>query len=128
MRTRLLCISPYFPPLVNAEAICSGKIINELLRIGIEVTVLSVAYGEANVGAVYDNSSLWRRLSAVDVSIPPHGHLTKFASGPLAVKYHVSSWPRWMHRALRVAVDIHQSNPFQVIYSRSYPMIAHVAA
>src|SRR5688500_4350998 len=102
-RIRLLCISPFFPPLVNAEAICSGKMDGELVRAGVDVTVLSVAYGANLPGIVYDNSTLWQHLETLDVAIPPHGYLTKLASGFLALRYQVSSWPRWMHRVLRVA-------------------------
>src|SRR5688572_12795623 len=118
-RTRLLCISPYFPPLVNAEATCSGKLINELAAAGVDVTVLTVAYGQHHEGAAYDRSLLWHPLQSVTVPIPPHGNQAKWLSAILASRYQVSSWPRWLHEILRVATDMHTQEPFQVIYSRS---------
>jgi hypothetical protein len=127
-RTRLLCISPYFPPLANAESICSGKMINELRRAGLDVTVLTVAYRADHPGAVYDESLLWRGLKSITTAIPTHGNIAKPRSGLLAIKYQVSSWPRWIHKVVRVATEMHTNRPFQMLYSRSYPMVAHVAA
>jgi hypothetical protein len=102
--------------------------INELVREGIDVTVLSVAYGTTLPGILYDPSVLWHHLKMLDVAIPAHGDVTKLRSASLALKYQVSAWPRWIHRVARTAMTLHKRNPYQAIYSRSYPMVAHVAA
>src|SRR5438093_10090421 len=127
-RNRLLCISPYFPPLVNAEATCSGKVINELVRAGVDVTAISIAYPKGHPDYAFDESPVWRDLERFEIAISGHGRVPKLFSGPLAIKYQVSSFPRWLHEVLRVAKDLHKTDPFRVIYSRSYPIVAHVAA
>jgi hypothetical protein len=37
---RMLIISPFFPPMVNAEAFCAGKFVGGLMSAGVGVSVI----------------------------------------------------------------------------------------
>ncbi len=124
---RILCLSPFFAPLANAEAFCGSKIALHLLDAGIDLTVFDVDYtGHRKFSR--DTSPMWQPLESVTVSTPSDGATTKLFSIPFGVRFLSPDWPRWMAAVLKKARRIHRERPFDVIYSRSLPNIAHIAA
>src|SRR5437899_1689706 len=109
---RLLCVSPYFPPLMNAEAIVTAKVINELALSGVDVTVISAAYPKDNADYWFDESRLWRNVKSLVIPIPHHADAPKVQSAVRALTYQVSSWARWLHAVIRRASELHAQRPF----------------
>jgi glycosyltransferase involved in cell wall biosynthesis len=124
---RVLCLSPFFAPLANAEAFCGGKAALSLLDAGVDLTVMAVDYhGHGKFSN--DPSPLWARLQDVTIAIPPPGGRSKYLSVPLAVRFQTAEWSRWIAATVERAKELHRAKPFDVIYSRGLPNIAHVAA
>jgi hypothetical protein len=125
-RLRILCISPLFVPESTSEAFCSAKMIRALMDCDIEVKV--IAFGP-NVSRPmpYDESNIWKSfnqklvdyISVQPVSMP----YLLFA----AIRYRTINWARWVNAVMGDAIACHKEKPFDIIYSRSLPMIAHVA-
>lgn len=124
---RVLCISPFFAPLANAEAFCGGKVALDLLDAGVDLTVLTVDYA-SHPKFSYDTSALWAPLRENTHAIPPHGLTSKFFSAPLGLRFFSADWARWLGATLVKARQLHRLQPFDVIYSRGIPNIAHIAA
>ncbi len=123
---RVLCVSPFFAPLANAEAFCGGKVALDLLAEGVDLTVLTVDYSSHHKFS-YDSSDLWAPLRAITHAIPPHGETSKFFSAPLGLRFCSPDWARWLGATLAKARQLHR-RPFDVIYSRGIPNVAHIAA
>ncbi len=124
---RVLCLSPFFAPLANAEAFCGSKVALHLLEAGVDLTVLDVDYTGHPKFSV-DPSTLWKPLERITTSIPPHGGRPKFFSIPLGIRYGTPEWSRWIRAAVATARRLHRERPFDLIYSRSLPNVAHIAA
>jgi glycosyltransferase involved in cell wall biosynthesis len=124
---RVLCISPFFAPIANAEAFCGGKTALSLLDANVELKVFSVDYSGHPKFSI-DPSLLWQRLESVTDSTPPDAKKPKFLSGPLAIRYLSPEWSRWISAIVAKAKRLHREMPFDLIYSRSLPNIAHIAA
>jgi hypothetical protein len=124
---RVLCISPFFSPLANAEAFCGGKVALQLLKAGVDLTVCDVDYQEHGKFSK-DNSALWEPLSKITFSTPPDGNLSKLWSGFLGIRYLSPSWSRWIAATVSKVKSLHNANGFQVVYSRGFPNMAHIAA
>lgn len=123
---RVLCLSPFFAPLANAEAFCGGKTALHLLDAGIDLTVCSVDYaGHRKFSR--DPSALWSPLEHITTSIPPDGGKPKFLSLPLSLRYQCIEWARWIAATRSHVQELHREQPFDVIYSRGLPNVAHVA-
>ncbi|MGE3803663.1 MAG: glycosyltransferase [Gemmataceae bacterium] len=124
---RVLCISPFFAPLANAEAFSGGKVGLALLEAGLDFSAVSIDYtGHTKFST--DRSSTWSALACSTTAVPPTGHITKLLSVPLGFRYGVLEWSRWVHAVVRIALARHRERPFDVIYSRGLPNVAHVAA
>ena len=123
---RILCISPLFVPASTSEAFCSAKMIKALIDCDIDMKVFSFG---PNVSRPmpYDESSLWKSFNETLVnyiSVHPVGiHYLLFA----AIRYRTITWARWVNAVMKYAMDCHKENPFNIIYSRSLPMVAHIA-
>jgi H2-forming N5,N10-methylenetetrahydromethanopterin dehydrogenase-like enzyme len=67
---RVLCISPLFPPLADAEAFCGGKMVYALIAAGHDVVVLCEPPSPTRLA---DTSSYWKQLESVVryVDVPP---------------------------------------------------------
>jgi len=124
---RVLCLSPFFAPLANAEAFCGSKVALHLLEAGVDLTVLDVDYTGHKKFSV-DPSTLWQPLEQITTSIPPDGGQPKYLSIPLGIRYGTPEWSRWIRAAVTTARRLHRERPFNVIYSRSLPNVAHLAA
>jgi glycosyltransferase involved in cell wall biosynthesis len=123
---RVLCVSPFFAPIANAEAFCGAKVALALAEAGVELSVISVDYA-AHPKYKPDPSGLWGRLREVAKAIPPDGGRSKSLSIPLGLRYLTPEWSRWVHATVGEALRQHRAKPFDVLYSRGLPNIAHVA-
>lgn len=125
-RVRILCISPFFPPTVNSEAFCSGKMVKALLDAGLDISVLHCS----NVNGSRpgrDESNFWRSLEDVstDVVIPAVNNRLRTIA--LAARYRTHFYVRWIDAIVRRARELHAEQNFDVVYSRSLPTVAHLA-
>lgn len=124
---RVLCLSPFFAPLANAEAFCGGKVALHLLEAGVGLTVCDADYaGHRKFSR--DASPLWQPLERITSSVPPGGHKSKFFSVPLGLRYQTPDWSRWIAATVANARRLHRDRPFDVVYSRGLPNVAHIAA
>src|SRR5664280_614399 len=124
---RILCLSPFFAPLANAEAFCGAKAALHLLEAGADLTVIAVDYA-GHPRFSRDGSAMWQPLERITSSIPPHGGRSKFLSVPLGLRYLTPEWSRWIAATVAHARRLHRDQPFDVVYSRALPNVAHVAA
>jgi glycosyltransferase involved in cell wall biosynthesis len=124
---RVLCLSPFFAPSANAEAFCGAKVGLALLKAGVDFSAVSVDYS-GHAKFTTDSSGLWSTLVRHTTAVPPAGGTPKLLSAPLGFRYGTLEWSRWVHAVVRLAVARHRERPFDVIYSRGLPNIAHVAA
>jgi glycosyltransferase involved in cell wall biosynthesis len=124
---RVLCLSPFFAPLANAEAFCGGKVALHLLQAGVDLTVLGVDY-EGHRKFSRDSSPLWKPLTSITSSIAPSGGKSKLFSPPLGLRYLSPDWSRWIAAAVSTACRLHRQQPFDLVYSRGLPNFAHVTA
>jgi glycosyltransferase involved in cell wall biosynthesis len=122
---RVLCFSPLFPPSANSEAFCSAKMVLALLARGLDVEVIRLAQIGKQTAADY--SEQWRSLGCRTRSVETLEGRRTLILLPLALKYRTISGLRWIHGSIRTARQLHKATPFNVVYSRSMPWIAHVA-
>lgn len=125
---RILCISPAFVPLADPEAFCGGKMVLALREQGADVVVLYDPGLERQPGARLDDSDLWKTLKQSTVAVAPPEKRSRLASAYYAVRFmSLHMHPRWVARVVEHAVRLHAEKPFDVVYSRSLPVRAHVA-
>lgn len=99
--------------------------VRALINLGIDVRVI-FARNIRGGSFPLDHSALWEstRDVATDISLPT-------AKDPLrslraAFRYQ-SFHARWLSQVVRHAMRMHRKREFHVVYSRSWPMVAHVA-
>jgi len=122
---RILCISPLFPPVADSEAFCAAKIVNALLQNGASVTVLSS--NNIRKGVRHDRSPMWDSLREVIVDVPQLMQPNLLQSIVTASKFQTPFFARWVGTVFRVVKQLHRLSKFDVVYSRSLPMVAHIA-
>lgn len=122
---RILCISPLFPPAADAEAFCAGKLVLALRDAGCEIEVLYS--GNFCPGARQDDSGLWKSLSSCSHDVPIPAAASAWKSLGDAMQFGTLLLPRWVSAAVSMAAQLHRQKQFDLVYSRSLPMIAHVA-
>jgi glycosyltransferase involved in cell wall biosynthesis len=121
---RILCISPLFAPSAGAEAFCGAKMVQALREDGISVTVLSS--NTVWSGAPIDDSRMWDSMGqAIDVPTPSHPNLLN--SVAMASRFQTPFYARWIGTVVDAAKTLHRAAPFDLIYSRSVPSVAHMA-
>lgn len=123
--SRILCISPHFPPHANAEAFSGGKMVAALLGQGIEVNVLAFDYVGVE-GEAEDSSSFWKPLIPIACFLQPTPEKC-FTTLCSAVRFQTLSWTRWVSRAVAEAQRLNAEKPYDIVYSRSLPSAAHIA-
>jgi hypothetical protein len=120
---RILCISPFFPPLVNPEAFCGGKMVLALQEAGVDVVVLR---DRPLLTSRIDPSSCWKPLTDPNYQVDILPTWNKPWALLLGGRYLSLKMGRpvraYVHRALR----LHREKPFHLVYSRSLPMYAHI--
>jgi glycosyltransferase involved in cell wall biosynthesis len=96
-----------------------------LLAHGVDVEVIRLAHVGKQMAE--DHSEYWRPLHSRTRSIKMVRQRPGLGLLPLAAKYHTISGLRWIHESIRAARELHKVAPFNLVYSRSLPWIAHVA-
>jgi len=123
---RILCISPVFVPRADSEAFCGAKLILELVNRGNDVTVICLDPQSPQL-EVCDDSELWKPLRGITVKIPTPSHKDIFYSAINGVQFQTITYARWIKAVVDMTMSLHQKNRFDLIYSRSLPMEAHIA-
>jgi glycosyltransferase involved in cell wall biosynthesis len=121
---RILMISPLFPPMADSEAFCAGKMALALRNAGCDVQII---YCSNYPGAGRkDSSQMWKEFSccAHDVPLPPGSWIRSL---PYAMRYGMPFFSQWLRDAVKLAKQLHAAAPFDLVQSRSLPMISHVA-
>lgn len=124
---RVLCIAPAFLTRASAESFCGRKVALHLLDAGVDLSVFDVDYS-GHAMCAFDPSPLWSPLSRITSSFPPDGGKFKAWSLPLGLWYRTPEWSRWVSTIVAAADAKHRSNPYDLVYSRGLPNVAHVAA
>ena len=122
---RILCISPAFVPQANAEAFCAAKMVMALTAEGVDVTVLHDERYVLQGTFGRDPSAMWGGALGTVAGMGP------VSRAPLRAFWHLiryRAYTRWTDAAVNRARELHAEKPFDLIYSRSLPPQAHVAA
>lgn len=122
---RILCISPLFAPAADSEAFCAAKLVRALTDTGTEVKVLS-SESIRSKDRAFDGSEMWKATERLMVDVPQPSGREPIRSIRMAVRYQTSFYSRWVEDAIREAVRLHCARKFDIVYSRSLPMIGHV--
>jgi len=122
---RILCIAPLFAPTADSEAYCATKMVDALLNRGASITVLSSSNIRPNMPT--DDCHRWdsARDVSIDINTPLRPNLLD--SIVAASQFQTPIFARWVAAVVQMAVALHKTKNFDVVYSRSLPMIAHVA-
>ncbi len=126
---RVLCVSPAFLPAANAEAFCGGKMVKALVEASVDVAVLCTP---VSPGHPADDSPCWKQLRTLThpVEVPPtwRGDVGQiFLEACHGLSYRNVGFGRYIKNYVRRAAELHREKRFDLVYSRSLPMIAHVA-
>jgi len=115
-------VSPVFVPHADSEAFCSGKLVQALAACGSDVTVVRCPDYWRDV----DESSVWRHMDVQVEDVPCVLPRHRVDSLRHALRFQTASYARWVGAVVRRALRLHAVKPFDVVYSRSLPMFAHV--
>ena len=125
---RVLCICPNFVPVMDSEAVCSAKVVKGLIKRGIDTVVVAFDYSVYN--KYIDNSVAWKTLTDITIRIPSanKNERESIRSIICGLRYRTADLylSQWVHNVLKKVILMHQGNRFDVVYSRSLPMEAHV--
>lgn len=121
---RILCISPLFAPTADSEAFCGAKMVQALMQQGAEITVLA---SRKFRDRPYDSSVLWNSLNEITVDVPLPYPPKRLQSILLATRFQTPFHARWVGAAVHKAVSLHDERTFDLIYTRSIPIAAHIA-
>lgn len=116
---KILVIANSFPPLLDSEAICSGKFVLSLLQEGHQITV--IAQGIPQHERKVDSSKLWQKIddSSVIWIGPPNRKLYRRFSSFLNKCYLLlpaASW--WAKKAMDKGMNLCKREHFDMIISR----------
>src|ERR1700694_3234682 len=122
---RILCISPVFARTADPEALCGAKMVQALIDTGAEVSVLA---SQNFRDRPRDSSTLWNSLKDVTVDVPFPSGSDRLRSIRCAIQFQTPFDARWISDACRKAQTLHREKQFDLIYSRSLPIAAHMVA
>ena len=122
---RILCIAPLFAPTADSEAFCATKMVGALLNCGASVTVLSSSNIRADMPTDDSRGWTWARAISIDIATPVRPN--RLDSIVAASQFQTTRFARWVATVVHTAVRLQKTKNFDVVYSRSLPMIAHVA-
>ena len=121
----ILCIIPLFAPAALAEAFCGTKMVQALMDRGASVTVLSS--GNLWSGVPVDNSGLWESARKANVDVPVPRRWNPLHAMVTAPRFQTPFNGRWLASVIRTVKRLHQERRFDFVYSRSLPMVSHIA-
>lgn len=98
----------------------------ELLKNGIDVTVICLDPLSPRQ-EVCDDSELWKPLEEITLRIATPTNKSFFYSRLMGIRYGTITYARWVRAVIKKARVLNQEKPFDLIYSRSLPMEAHIA-
>lgn len=124
---RILVISPVFVPTADSEAFCGGKMVLGLLKRRCQVAVLTLSQDEPPYLGRRDESEYWGLLKSCTYQLPASPKTNKLSAVGSALRYKALTYPRWISTVIAKAQLLHTANKFDVVYSRSMPMEAHIA-
>jgi glycosyltransferase involved in cell wall biosynthesis len=122
---RVLVISPIFPPVSDAEAICAGKFVQALMDYGIAASVILSTNARSSLRR--DTSMLWKSVETVSFDVPNRPGAPVLLRGWLGLRYHTTSWAVWTQAAVAKARELDRQTPFDLVVSRSLPHHGHLA-
>ena len=125
-KLRILCISPVFVPRADSEAFCGAKLILELIKRDIDIAVICWDPKSPRPESC-DNSSFWEPLKKVAIQIATPLNKNVLESVFHGMQLHTITYARWIQKAVKTAISLQKNNSFNIIYSRSLPMHAHIA-
>ncbi len=123
----ILCISPIFSPMADSEAYCAAKMGIALHDHGANVTVLSMGLSHPTTGNKVDDSKLWREASKMIIEVTVPSTHRSLASLWLGIRFQTVAYARWVGALVERARELHSEKSFDIVYSRSLPMVAHIA-
>lgn len=119
-------ISPAFPPVADSEAFCAGKMALALRDAGCDVEVLYCSNYRG--GVRLDSSRTWKELSLFSHDVPvPVSSGGRMGSIACALRFGTLFFARWIRDVVQLAEQLHAAQPFDLVQSRSLPMMAHIA-
>lgn len=122
---RILCISPLFVPTADSEAFCSAKMVQALLERGVSLTVLFSS--NVRKGGCTDNSRLWDSIRDIIIDVPQVSERDVLHSIVAASQFQTPMFARWVDAVVATAKLLHRTARFDLVYTRSLPMVAHIA-
>jgi glycosyltransferase involved in cell wall biosynthesis len=98
--------------------------VHALREEGVSVTVLS----NSGIwpGSPLDDSRVWDSMGEV-FDIPTPSQPNRLNSLVMASRFQTPFYSRWIGRVVSAAESLHKATPFDLIYSRSRPSVAHMA-
>jgi len=124
-KKKILCISPFFVPLSDSEAVCGAKVVRELVARGLEVRVVSLHDQDSE--RKEDSSSFWIDMHGITTRVPYNSGKNKWSSMIACVRYQTIGKIGWVDTVIDHAIKLRNVWEFDLVYSRSLPAIAHVA-
>ncbi|TKB74848.1 MAG: glycosyltransferase family 4 protein [Nitrospira sp.] len=126
--SRILIISPYFVPTANSEAFCGGKVVLGLLKRHCQVAVLTLSPDQSpGYLGRRDESKYWDLLKGYTYQFPASPKTSKLYAIDSALRYKTLAYARWIAAVIEKSQMLHAANKFDIVYSRSLPMVAHIA-
>jgi glycosyltransferase involved in cell wall biosynthesis len=125
-KMRILCIAPSFVPAADSEAFCAAKMVMELSNREVEVITICLDPYRPIKRAI-DDSYLWKGLEDRTIEISSDAGGSKLKSIFNGIEFHSFTYARWLRAVLDKSIQLDRDRPFDVVYSRSLPMIGHVA-
>lgn len=123
----ILYISPRFVPTASAESFCAAKMAKALMDLGINIKVIYSDQFHLEGSKRYDSSKIWESVIDVSVDVSKPRPRNLFALMLMAMRYRTKGYTRWTADVVEQAMALHRDHSFDVVYSRSVPMIAHAA-
>jgi glycosyltransferase involved in cell wall biosynthesis len=118
---RILCVSHHAPPLNDAEALCTGRLLSVLARRGAEVHVIA-ADGPATLegelaGEILDERVTVERVAARGTRLGRLGSMVRYG-------YH-GPYVEWMGPAIEAARGYLRRHPGTVLMTRACPWVSN---
>ena len=122
---RILIISPILAPSAHPEAFCGGKVVLGLLKMKCEIHVITMSPNNEYLRR-RDESACWDLLKTCTYQISATPRMNKLSVVGSALRYKTLVHARWIATVIGKAQMLHAANEFDVVYSRSLPMVAHI--
>jgi glycosyltransferase involved in cell wall biosynthesis len=99
--------------------------VQALVQSGVSVVVISSS--DVIKGLTTDGSHLWHPMRDMVVNVPQVPRSNRLHSIAAACRFQTPFYARWVANVVEVAKQMHKTTKFDLVYSRSLPMFAHIA-